>query len=135
MYAHCGYALLWSIQHLPLLSLTPLPPPPIFQQLLVRILIPSTFLDVMFYNITDALSVSFSFPKFQRVVLLQTCSTSEFVRDHACFCVYVCLLDLYSMYERKRDLCLSEPRLLHFQAKLLRTVALSLHTRLCPGWD
>jgi hypothetical protein len=33
-----------------------------------------------------------SFPKFHRVVpLLQTCSTSEFVYDHTCFCVYVYL--------------------------------------------
>jgi hypothetical protein len=33
-----------------------------------------------------------SFPKFHRVVpLLQTCSTSEFVYDHACFCVNVYL--------------------------------------------
>jgi hypothetical protein len=33
-----------------------------------------------------------SFPEFHRVVaLLQTCSTSEFVHDHACFCVYVYL--------------------------------------------
>jgi hypothetical protein len=42
------------------------------------------------------------FPEFHRVVpLLQTCSTTEFVFDHACFCVYVYLLDLSSMYERK----------------------------------
>jgi hypothetical protein len=33
-----------------------------------------------------------SFPKFHRVVpLLQTCSTSEFVYDHVCFCIYVYL--------------------------------------------
>jgi hypothetical protein len=31
-----------------------------------------------------------SFPGFNRVVpLLQTCSTFEFVYDHACFCVFV----------------------------------------------
>jgi hypothetical protein len=36
--------------------------------------------------------ILFSFPKFCRVVLLfQTCSTSEFVCDHAFFCVYVYL--------------------------------------------
>jgi hypothetical protein len=32
-----------------------------------------------------------SFPKFHIVPLLETCSTSEFVYDHACFCVYVYL--------------------------------------------
>jgi hypothetical protein len=44
-------------------------------------------------DITSALSFFFSsFPKFHRVVpLLQTCSTSEFVYDHTCFCVYVYL--------------------------------------------
>jgi hypothetical protein len=64
--------------------------------------------------ITDALSFSFpSFPKFHRgVPQLQTCSTSEFVYDHANFCV--CLsLDLSSTYERKCGLCVSEPGLLH----------------------
>jgi hypothetical protein len=33
----------------------------------------------------------FLFPQFHRVVLLQAHSTSEFVYDHACFCVYVYL--------------------------------------------
>jgi hypothetical protein len=33
-----------------------------------------------------------SFSKFHRVVpLLETCSTSEFVYDHACFCAYIYL--------------------------------------------
>jgi hypothetical protein len=44
---------------------SPLPlylPPPIFQQLSIYILIPSTFTDVMFYNIVDALSLSFPLP-------------------------------------------------------------------------
>jgi hypothetical protein len=86
---------------------SPLPlylPPSIFQQLSVHILVSSTFTDVMFYDITDVLSFfSFpSFPQFHRVVpLLQTCSTSEFVYNHVCFYVYICLLDLSSMYERK----------------------------------
>jgi hypothetical protein len=34
----CGYTLLWSIQLLPLLSLTPSLPPPIIQQLLIHII-------------------------------------------------------------------------------------------------
>jgi hypothetical protein len=43
-----------------------------------------------------------SFPEFHGVVLLwQICSTSEFVYDHDFLCVYVYLLDLSSMYERK----------------------------------
>jgi hypothetical protein len=43
-----------------------------------------------------------SFPEFHRIVpLFQTCSTFEFVYDPAWFCVYVFLLDLSSMYERK----------------------------------
>jgi hypothetical protein len=97
------YTLLWSTQPLLSLSLTPLPPIPLFQQLSIPTLISSTFTDVMFYNIVDALSFSFlSFPEKHRVVsLLQTCSTFEFVYDHACFCVYVFLLDLYSMYDTK----------------------------------
>jgi hypothetical protein len=70
----------------------------------------------MFYDTVDALSF-FSFPSFSelhRVVpLLQTCSTYEFVYDDVCFCVYVYLLDPFSMYEGKRGLCLSEPGLLH----------------------
>jgi hypothetical protein len=43
-----------------------------------------------------------SFPEFHRVApLVQTCSTSKFVYNHACFCVYVYLLDLSSTYEKK----------------------------------
>jgi hypothetical protein len=47
--------------------------------------------------------VPFSFPSFSEfhraVPLLQSCSTSEFVYDHACF--YICLsLDPSSTYER-----------------------------------
>jgi hypothetical protein len=56
MYPHCGYILLWSIQPLTLLSLAPLPPTPIFQQLSIHTLISSTFTDVRFYDIVDALS-------------------------------------------------------------------------------
>jgi hypothetical protein len=43
-----------------------------------------------------------SFPKSHRVVpLLQTCSTYEFIYAHICFCGYVYLLGLSSMYNRK----------------------------------
>jgi hypothetical protein len=62
----------------------------------------STFTDVMWCNITDALSFVFSFPsipEFHRVVpLLLTCSSYEFV--YTCFCIYVYLLDLSRMREK-----------------------------------
>jgi hypothetical protein len=86
---------------------SPLPlylPPPIFQQLSIYILILSTSTSyVLWYYWCSIILFSFhSFPKFHRIVpLLKSCSTSEFVYDHACFCVYVYLLDLSSMYERK----------------------------------
>jgi hypothetical protein len=62
------------------------------------------------YDITDALSFSFPFmfpPEFQRLVpLLQTHCTSEFVYEHACFCVYVYLwIYLPHMRENMRPLC------------------------------
>jgi hypothetical protein len=52
--------------------------------------------------------------EFHRVgPLLQTCSTYEFVYDHACFCVYVYLLDLSSMNREKTcGFCVSESGLL-----------------------
>jgi hypothetical protein len=43
MYLHCECTLLWSVQLLPLLSLTLLPPTPIFQQLSVHILMSSIY--------------------------------------------------------------------------------------------
>jgi hypothetical protein len=107
MYAYCGYTLYWSIQPLPLLSFIPLPThthPTIFQQLLIHILISSTLTSyVLLYYWCSIILFSFpSFPEFHREVpLLKTCSTSEFVYYHVCFCVYVYLLNLSSMYERK----------------------------------
>jgi hypothetical protein len=62
MNPHCESTLLWSIQPFPLLSLTPSLPTPSIQQLSVHILMSSTCTDVMFYDITDALSLSFPFP-------------------------------------------------------------------------
>jgi hypothetical protein len=64
----CEYTLLWSVQPLPLLSLTPLPPTPDFQQFSIYIFISSTFTDVMFSSIADALSFSFPFPELHRLV-------------------------------------------------------------------
>jgi hypothetical protein len=60
VYPCCEYALLWAIQPLPLLSLTPHLPPLSFQQLLMYKLMSSTFTDV-FYDIVDALAFSFLF--------------------------------------------------------------------------
>jgi hypothetical protein len=63
----------------------------------------------MFYDIVDALSF-FSFPSspefYAVVLLLQICSTYEIVYDHSCFCLYVYILGLSSMSERKH-VCLS----------------------------
>jgi hypothetical protein len=68
--------------------------PSIFQQFLIPILISSTCTSyVMWYYWCASIFYSFpSFPEFHRVVSLsQTCSMSEFVYDHAGFCVYVYL--------------------------------------------
>jgi hypothetical protein len=74
----------------------------IFQQLSTHILISSTFTDVMFYDIVDALLFSFPFsPSYRAVLLLQICSTYEFVYDHVYYCVYVYLLNLCSTFDRK----------------------------------
>jgi hypothetical protein len=94
MYGHCGYTLLWSIQSLPLLSLTPLPPNPHFSTAFS--IYPYIFyLHILRYAILLMLYHSLFlslFPEFPRVVpLSQTCSTYEFVYDHACFCVCVYL--------------------------------------------
>jgi hypothetical protein len=88
MYAHCGCPLLWSVQPLPLLFLTPLPPTQFFNSFQYTSLYPLP--SHMLCDITDALSFSFPFPlsEFHRVVpLLQPRFTCEFVYDHACFCV------------------------------------------------
>jgi hypothetical protein len=81
----------------------------IFQPLSVHILISSTFTSCgMRYYCCSVILFSFlSFPKFHRVVpLLQTCSTTEFVYDHACFCVYIYLrIYLPCMRENMHLLC------------------------------
>jgi hypothetical protein len=93
MYAHCGCALVFSpfkYSPLPLYLL----PVPVFQQLSIYILISSTFTSYgMRYYWCSIIPFSIlSFPEFHRVVLrLQTCFTTAFVYDHACFCVYVYL--------------------------------------------
>jgi hypothetical protein len=61
--------------------------------------------------------IFFSFPsfhEFHRVVpLLQTCSTSKFVYDRACFCVYVYLWIYLPHREKTWSFCVSDPCLLH----------------------
>jgi hypothetical protein len=97
VYTHCEYNLLWSVQSLLLLSLTPLFPTLHFSTAFSTH--PYTFISyVMQYYWCSIILFSFlSCPDFLRVVpLLQTCSTllqtcSEFVYDHACFWVYVYL--------------------------------------------
>jgi hypothetical protein len=103
IYPFCGYTLLWSFQPFPLLSLTFHLPTPIFQQFSIYILISSTFTCYVLQCWYSIVLFSFpSFPKFHRIIsLLQTCSTYAFVYDHTCFCVYVYLLDLSSIYEWK----------------------------------
>jgi hypothetical protein len=69
-------------------------PHPGFQPFSIHSLISSTFTscDMRYYYRSIILFFFFSFPKFHRVAtLLQTCSTTEFVYDHVCFCVYVYL--------------------------------------------
>jgi hypothetical protein len=62
MYAHCGYILLWSIQPVPLLFLTPLPlTPPFFNSFQYISLYPLPS-HLMLYNIADVLLFSFPFP-------------------------------------------------------------------------
>jgi hypothetical protein len=61
MYSCYEYTLLWSVQSLQILSLIPLPPTPYFQQLSIHIVISSTSTDVIFHDITVALSFSFPF--------------------------------------------------------------------------
>jgi hypothetical protein len=69
-----------------------------FQQFSIHILISSIFTSAIIYNIVDTLSFSFpffSFPEFHRVgPLFQTCSTYEFIYDHAYFC-YMFIFRVY----------------------------------------
>jgi hypothetical protein len=104
MYAQCGYTLFWSVQHLPLLFLTPLPLLPFFNSFQYTSLypLPSQILCFMILLMLYHSLFLFFFYEFHRVVpLLLTCCSYEFVYDHVCFCLYVYLLNLSSMYERK----------------------------------
>jgi hypothetical protein len=100
-YAHCGCALLWSVQSLRILSLILLPSTPRFSTVSIHICITSTFTSygMQCYCCPIILFSFLSFPEFHRVVpLLQMCSTTEFVYDHVCLS-----WDLSSMYERKHS--------------------------------
>jgi hypothetical protein len=115
IYSHCGYSSLWFVQPLPSLSLTSLPPISIFQQLSIHMLISSMFTS-MVCHITYALTFFFSFPlsEFHRVIsLLQTCSPSEFVHDHARFCIHFTFWIYPPCVRENMWLCVSVPGLLH----------------------
>jgi hypothetical protein len=113
MYLCCGYTLLWSIQPLALLSLIPLTHPHYWAF--------NTHIYILYLHRCNVLQhywcsiILFSFPslpEFHREFQLQMCSTYEFVYDHACSCVYVYHLDLFTC-EWTCGLCLSKPGLLH----------------------
>jgi hypothetical protein len=107
----CKCTLLWSIQLLPCSPLS------LASHLHYSTAFNPSTCTVMYFNIVMLCYSLFLslLPEFHRAVpLVQTCSTSEVVYDHVCFCVYVYLLDLFSTYERKScGLCFSEPGLLH----------------------
>jgi hypothetical protein len=115
MYPCCEYTLLWSVQFLPLVSLTPLPPTPILYSFQYIPLFPLPL--QMFYNIIDALSFSFPFPPSP--------SSIEWFHYYThvlhmglymimfSFCVYLSLGSIFHIWEKTCGLCLSEPGLLH----------------------
>jgi hypothetical protein len=53
MYPYCEYTLLWSVQPLPFLSLSPSLPPLIIQELSVYIIISFTRTGVTYFDIVD----------------------------------------------------------------------------------
>jgi hypothetical protein len=91
MYALCGCALLWSVQSLLILSLTLSPPIPPFFNLFQYTFLYRLPSHLVVCDFTVALSFSFPFFLSPNSIELQTCYTTEFVYDHACFCVYVYL--------------------------------------------
>jgi hypothetical protein len=105
MYPCCEIILLWSVQPLPLLFLTPLPLTPHFLTPFIihpYILYLHRCYALQYYWCSIILFSFLSVPKFHSLApLLQTCSIYEFVYECACFYVYVYLLDLSSMYEKK----------------------------------
>jgi hypothetical protein len=114
MYAHCAYALLWPIQTLPLLSLTPLPPICSFHEHLVRKSPCVLYLHILWFPMLLIIChCSLFLSLFLWVPLFLTshsdvlrCFTSEFVHNHACFCVHVYLwICLPHMREDKNSLC------------------------------
>jgi hypothetical protein len=66
-----------------------------------------------------------SFPKFHRIVLvLQICSTSEFVCDHVCFVYMFIFGSIFCRWEKTCSLCLSEPGLLHLKCPAVASIYL-----------
>jgi hypothetical protein len=149
MYPCCEYTLLWSVQLLPLLSLTPLPPIPHFSTsfntypyflclhrccilwycwcsiilfsfpefhrvvLLLQICSMGVFASISCVGNRKCFSLFLSPPclyfillyenKFLLKLFLKVCSMYDFVYDHVCFSVYVYLLDVSCIYERKHE--------------------------------
>jgi hypothetical protein len=103
VHPHSGYTLIWSIQPLPLLSsLAPIPKFSTVFSTHHYVLYLHRCYVLPYYWCFSTLLAFPSFPEFHRVVpVLQTCSTYEFVYDYVCFCVYVYLLNLSSIYEWK----------------------------------
>jgi hypothetical protein len=111
MYVHCGCGLLWSVQSLRILSLTLYLPPPFFNIFQYTFLYPLPS-HLVVCDITDALSLfSFpSFPEFHRVdPLLQTCSTTESIYNHTCFCVLFVFGSIFHVWEKTCIFCVSDP--------------------------
>jgi hypothetical protein len=116
MHAHCGCALLWSIQRLPLLSLTPLLPTPHFSRYFNTHPISSTCTSyVMRYYWCSI--ILFSFPSFSEfhivVTLLQTCLHLGLYTIMLVFAYMFIFGSTLRIWEKAFSLCLSEPHLFH----------------------
>jgi hypothetical protein len=109
MSAHCGCALLCSIQPLPLLTLTPLRhtlhfstafnthPYILYLHILCYVILLMLYRS-LFHSLCPWVTYSSS--------TVTNMSTSEFVHDHACFCVYVYVwICLPCMRENMQPLC------------------------------
>jgi hypothetical protein len=77
-----------------------------------------------------------SFPEFHRVVpLLETCSTSEFVYDRACFVYMFIFAYIFHIWEKICTLCIPEPGLLHLTWYLpLHLFTFKSHVIIPYGW-
>jgi hypothetical protein len=103
MYPYCDYSLLWSVQPLPLLSLTPSLPHPLFNsfQYILSYPLPAQMEWISIFLTIIIFSFPF-FPELHRIVsLLQKSSTYKIIYDNLWFSIYVHFLVLSSTYDRK----------------------------------